>query len=365
VARGRAQDVAQLAHDMGTELLGTQGWRAAMEGSALRDGVVNVGRPSTPQVAGCSSAGRALTPRGAGSAIAAILPIDRRVGRAVIGSLFAVMPDGKVDGVAIEKPPGDGPGVRVYRPSVIWSPAALMWIHGGGFVIGRAVQNDRFCGATARELGMVVVSVEYRKAPKHPFPAALDDCAAGWAWMQGEAAALGIDAARVALGGESAGGGLAASLAQRLHDEAGTRPAAQWLFCPMLDDRTAARQELDTVDHFVWNNRLNRFGWRSYLRGEPGAASLPAYAAAARRADLAGLPPAWIGVGDIDLFCEEDLAYAERLRSAGVEAALDVVPGAPHGFEVWAPDTALARGHVGRAQDWLRDAVGVDGRPER
>jgi acetyl esterase/lipase len=290
---------------------------------------------------------------------ASLLPIHRRLGRAVIGLLFAVLPDGKVGGVSIEKPGGVEPGVRVYRPSTIRSPAALLWIHGGGFVIGRAVQNDRFCGTTAGELGIVVVSVEYRKAPRHPFPAALEDCAAGWAWMQREAAALGIDPQRVAVGGESAGAGLATCLGQRLHDEGGTQPVAEWLFCPMLDDRTAARRDLDGLDHLVWNNRLNRFGWASYLGAEPGAASPPAYAAAARRVNLSGLPPAWIGVGDVDLFYEEDRAYADRLRGAGVDVTLDVVPGAPHGFEIWAPDTSLARAHVGRAHEWLRRAVGA------
>ncbi len=297
---------------------------------------------------------------------ASLLPIEHGGSAAPSsGPCSRVMPDARTDGVTIQKPHGVEPGVRVYRPSVIRSPAALLWIHGGGFVIGRAVQNDRFCGATARELGIVVVSVEYRKAPGHPFPAALDDCAAGWAWIQREAAALRIDPGRVAVGGESAGGGLAASLVQRLFDEGGTLPAAQWLFCPMLDDRTAAHRELDAIGHFVWNNRLNRFGWRSYLGREPGEASPPAYAAAARRDDLAGLPPAWIGVGDIDLFCEEDRAYGERLRASGVEATLDVVPGAPHGFEVWAPDTSLAREHVARAHDWLRGSLGVDGRTAR
>ena len=288
------------------------------------------------------------------------VPYDRWHGRAFTRSVIALMPATNVDGVAIEKVRDMKAGLRVYRPSVVRSQAALFWIHGGGFIVGRAVQNDRLCGMAAGTLGIVVVSVEYRKAPEHPFPAALDDCHAGWAWMQQGGAALGIDPARVALGGESAGGGLAAGLAQRLHDAGGTQPAAQWLFCPMLDDRTAAQRDLDAVDHFVWHNRSNRFGWRSYLGVEPGAAMLPAYAAAARRADLAGLPPAWIGVGDIDLFHEEDRTYAERLRAAGVDVTLDVVPGAPHGFEIWAPDSVLAREHLERAHDWLRRTLDVE-----
>ncbi len=279
--------------------------------------------------------------------------LDRPWRRRLIRTLLAVLPGSRVQGVSIRRLPGGDRGVRLYRPAVVRANGALLWIHGGGLVIGRAVQNDRLCGEMARELGIVVVSAEYRKAPEDPFPAALDDCHAAWAWLQREAAGLGVEASRVVIGGESAGGGLAAALVQRLHDEGGGQPAAQLLFCPMLDDRTAARRDLDPIDHFVWNNRLNRFGWAAYLELEPGSPVVPPYAVPARRDDLAGLPPAWIGVGDIELFHGEGLAYAERLRAAGVAVELDVVPGAPHGFEVWAPDTGIARQHTARARAWL------------
>jgi acetyl esterase/lipase len=290
--------------------------------------------------------------------------IEHRLGRGLISAALALKPAGKVDGVALEKRSSPGRGVRVHRPRGVLSPASLLWIHGGGYVLGRAVLNDRLCGEIARELGITVVAVEYRKAPEHPFPAAFDDCHAAWIWLQWEAASLGIDPARVAIGGESAGGGLAAALAQRLHDEGGIQPVGQLLFCPMLDDRTAARHELDAVDHFVWNNRKNRFGWRSYLGKEPGAGTVPSYAVPSRRDDLAGLPPAWIGISDIELFLDEALSFAGRLRAAGVRVELDVVSDAPHGFESWAPDTAIARQHQARASAWLRgvlegrDAVG-------
>jgi acetyl esterase/lipase len=281
------------------------------------------------------------------------IPTDSAWGRRVVQTLLAVMPGSKAEGVSIEPLRTADVSLRLYRPALRRYPAALLWIHGGGLIIGRAVQDDRLSALTARELGILVVSVEYRLAPEHPFPAALDDCYAGWEWLQSEAIRLEIDPNRVAVGGESAGGGLAASLAQRIHDAGGVSPVAQWLFCPMLDDHTAARQELDRLNHFVWNNRLNRFGWKSYLGADPGADDVAPYAVPSRRADLSGLPPTWIGAGDIELFYDEDRDYAERLRAAGVEATLEVVPGAPHGFEAWAPNTSLARNYVKSAQAWL------------
>jgi acetyl esterase/lipase len=283
------------------------------------------------------------------------LPLGSGWGRWLVRALTRLQPAAMLEGVALERV--DDPRLRVYRPEIVRSDAALFWIHGGGMVIGRAAQDDGICGGTARELGIVVVSVDYRLAPEHPFPAALDDCHAGWMWLQRAAAGLGVDPARVAVGGESAGGGLGASLAQRLNDSGEPPPVAQWLFCPMLDDRTAARRELDSANHPIWNNRVNRAAWRCFLGGPPGAEGTPEYAAAARRHDLTGLPPAWVGVGDVDLFYAEDRAYAERLQAAGVKVQFDVVPGAPHGFASWAPGTELAGDHLRQARDWLRNAL--------
>ncbi len=283
------------------------------------------------------------------------MPLHRAWVRRLARLLTRHLPATRTPGVTVER----APGLRIYRPETRRGDAALLWIHGGGLVIGGPAQDHRLCGETARELGIVVVSVAYRLAPEHPFPAALDDCHAGWIWLQRQAGRLGVDPSRVAIGGQSAGGGLAACLAQRLHDTDGPKPLAQWLFCPMLDDRTAARRDLDAIDHRIWNNRLNHFGWRSYLATEPGSPAVPPYAAAARREDLTGLPPAWIGVGDIDLFHDEDLDYAERLRTAGVDATLRVVPRAPHGFEAWAAGTALARDHLTAARAWLDQALAI------
>ena len=141
----------------------------------------------------------------------------------------------------------EGVTIRIYIPNGSLTGAALLWIHGGGMVIGDVAMDDLFCTTTARELAIVVVSVNYRLAPEFPFPAPADDCYAAWNWLQTSAQHLQIDRARVAVGGQSSGGGLAASLVQRIHDAETIQPIAQWLFCPMLDDRTALQLELDTL----------------------------------------------------------------------------------------------------------------------
>lgn len=253
---------------------------------------------------------------------------------------------------------------RIYRPAGPPIGPGLLWIHGGGLVIGAAKQDDRLCAETADRLGITVVSVEYRLAPESPFPAALDDVFAAWQWIQKNGAGLGIDPLRVAVGGESAGAGIAASLVQRLHDTAAVQPIAQWLFAPMLDDRTASRTELDATDHLVWNNRSNRFGWTSYLGQAPGAIDVPPYAVPARREDLTGLPTTWLYVGDIELFHDEVADYADRLRTAGVEVEYEVVAGAAHGFENWAGSSTLAVELVARAQTWLASILGISRRSD-
>jgi acetyl esterase/lipase len=223
--------------------------------------------------------------------------------------------------------------VRVMQPSsAIARPmAALLWIHGGGYVIGNAAQDDQICRHFVAELGIVVASLDYRLAPEYKFPAALDDCYEALSWLSRH---KGVDATRIAIGGASAGGGLAAALALMVRERGEIGVAFQLLAYPMLDDRTATRTDIDESNFRLWNNRSNRFGWQSYLGQTPGSANISHLAAPSRSNNLSGLPPAWIGVGTCDLFCDEDVAYADRLRAAGVECALDVVPGAFHGFDL-------------------------------
>ncbi|NQX13310.1 alpha/beta hydrolase [Microbacteriaceae bacterium VKM Ac-2855] len=263
----------------------------------------------------------------------------------------------KTETVTVSTVSADGIRLRVYRPDTRRHEGGLFWIHGGGLLFGDARQDDALCAETARDLGITVVSANYRLAPDHPFPAAHDDVRRAWLWLQDHATRFGIDRARIVLGGESAGAGLAAALVQRLHDDGGTQPLGQWLFAPMIDDRTAADTSLDRVDHWVWNNRANRTGWSGYLPDSYGTDAVPPYAAAARRTDLAGLPPTYLAVGDIELFFAEDEDYANRLEQAGVDTTLDIIPGAPHGFENWARDTEPAKALLRRARTWLADTL--------
>ena len=249
-------------------------------------------------------------------------------------------------GVSITERPLEGRGgarVRVVSAPGDGRPRpALVWIHGGGYVIGAAKTDDALCGRFALRTGAVVVSVDYRLAPDHPFPTPLDDCLAAYELCLREAPSLGVDPARVAVGGMSAGGGLAAALALRAHDRGLPPPALQLLVYPMLDDRSALRA-FDDAHHRLWDSTSNRLGWSSYLGRAPGGDDVPDHAAPARRVDLRGLPPAWVGVGTRDLFLDEDLAYAERLRAAGVPVELEVVEGAFHGFDAVAPYRPVSR----------------------
>jgi len=236
-------------------------------------------------------------------------------------------PDPSANAVLAEA--GPNVPVRVFRPTSSSGPLpALLWVPGGGMVLNTSVADDGPCRVIAERLGIVVVSVGYRLAPEHPFPTPLEDCHTGLRWL---AAQPDVDANRIAIGGASAGGGLTAALALLARERGEIRPIMQLLAYPMLDDRTSARTDLDPRRFRMWSQASNKFGWDSYLG--PAAASVPPLAAPARHDNLAGLPPAWIGVGTNDLFHDEDVAYAGRLQEAGVPCTLEIVPGAYHGFD--------------------------------
>jgi len=243
----------------------------------------------------------------------------------------------------------DGTGVRLYRPARAAGPApALLWIHGGGYVLGTAAHDDGPCRRFADELGLVVAAADYRLAPAHPYPTPLEDCYRTLVWLAG---LPGVDSGRIAIGGLSAGGGLTAALALLARDRGEVSPVLQILSYPMLDDRTVD-PALDDPGFRLWNTASNRIGWASYLGGADPNSAVPA-----RRADLAGLPPAWLGVGTLDLFHDEGLRYAERLTAVGVPCELRVVPGAFHGFDRIVPKAAVSQGYTDSISDALRRAT--------
>jgi len=232
--------------------------------------------------------------------------------------------------------------VRVYHCPDTPSPAPVIyWIHGGGYISGSALVEDARLNRWTEEFGCVAVSVEYRLAPEDPYPAPLEDCYTGLVWTVDRADELGIDPARVVIAGASAGAGLAAGLALLARDRGEVPVAYQLLIYPMIDDRNVTvSSHIDTV---VWTRSANHLGWRAYLGASAGEGGPPPYAAPSRATDLAGLPPAFIAVGTLDLFRDEDVDYALRLLAADVETELHVYPGAPHGFEMMAPQSGVAK----------------------
>jgi acetyl esterase/lipase len=233
--------------------------------------------------------------------------------------------------------------VRVYRPIDQSSKLpALYWIHGGGYVMGDIEQDDRLMKQLVKRIGCVAVSVDYRLAPENPFPAPVEDCYSGLKWLFAHTAELDVDPARIAIGGASGGGGLCAGLALMIRDRGEVKVAFQLLIYPMIDDRNVTPASYAITDPRMWNREANRLGWKAYL-GRGGGSDVSPYAAASRAADLANLPPAYIPVGALDLFVDENIEYAQRLIQAGVPTELHVYPGAFHGFDLFAPSAAVAK----------------------
>jgi acetyl esterase/lipase len=256
---------------------------------------------------------------------------------------------------------GSQPGVPdvralVYVPKSAPRPlGALLWIHGGGYVLGSPEADDLTVKTIVDQLGCAVVSVDYRLAPETPFPGPVEDCYTALSWLNAQAQQLGVSQERVAIGGSSAGGGLAAALGLLARDRGELHVAFQMLLVPMLDDRTVSTTDPHGfTGEFGWTPDSNRFGWSSLLGHAPGIEGVSAYAAPARATDLAGLPPTYISTGSLDLFLEEDMEYARRLVRAGVPTELHVYPGAYHGF------SQIAEARV--AQAYKRDYIQALGR---
>lgn len=257
--------------------------------------------------------------------------------------------------------PAGAPSITltIYTPRNAKGPLPCIYhIHGGGYVGGSAAQLEPLHRPAAFDLNCVIISVDYRLAPENPFPASIEDCYAGLAWTFANASELSVDRNRVGVMGESAGGGLAAALALLVRDRGEYRLAFQHLIYPMLDDRTCVVAEPNPVaGEFIWTAHNNRFGWSSLLGHQPGGPDVSPYAAAARAADLSGLPPAFIACPTLDLFIEEDIAYATRLARAGVPVELHVYPGGFHGFDIFGGDAPISVRARRDSRDALRRAL--------
>ena len=244
--------------------------------------------------------------------------------------------------------------VRIYRPTqATGTLPGIYFIHGGGMILGDVDGEDAAASTICEQVGAVVVSVEYRLAPEHPYPAQTEDCYAALVWMADHAAELGFDSDRLGVYGASAGGGLTLAVALLARDRGGPQIRFMMPIYPMIDDRNETPSSHEITEIGIWDRAGNIEAWAWYLGdGKPDQ-----YAAPARAEDLAGMPPAYIDVGTVDLFRDEDITFAMRLMAAGVPTELHVHPGAYHGSEGFAADAPLSQRIWAGRIDALRRAL--------
>lgn len=287
------------------------------------------------------------------------IPATRAMVAAMVAAVKAEAPS--VEGVATEdtrapSAAGSVP-VRIYRPERGHRPLpALLWMHPGGYVIGSIELDDLMARQLAKDVQCAVVSVEYRLAPEHPYPAPLEDCYAALEWIHARGAALGLDSAKIAIGGSSAGGGLAAGLALLARERRGPALRLQLLIYPAINDRNIEQVGATVPENLFWSRENALIGWRAYLSGKQASADVPAPAAAFRAHDLAGLPPAYIALGALDMFVPDCLDYARRLIAAGVATELRVYAGAFHAFDAFAPTAQVSQSFIADRNAALRRA---------
>ena len=288
--------------------------------------------------------------------VTALLPdgIDELRARAIRPSDAEITLDGllELSEHTAPGPDGNDVGILLLRPRHADAAMPVLYhVHGGGLVVGTPYDDLPALAALAHETGLALASVDYRLAPGHRYPAAVEDVYAGVVWLVANAARLGLDRNRIIITGVSAGGGLAAAAALLARDRRAPELYAQMLLCPMLDDRNDSDSAVQMAGVGAWDRTANRTAWAAYL-GDPHP-DVPIYAAPARATDLSGLPPTFIDVGSAETFRSENIAYAQRLWADGGEADLHVWAGGPHGFDALAPSSHLAReARTTRAQ-WL------------
>jgi acetyl esterase/lipase len=269
--------------------------------------------------------------------------------RRMFGQLTATRPADagvRVQQFALDTDDGATITLSWYRRAETGQPgSAVLYLHGGGMIFGMGELGPLYDWSTRRyvaDSGVPMLLVDYRTAPEFPHPVPVQDCFAALLWLAGHTDELGVDPARVAVMGDSAGGGLAAAVCLQARDRGGPAVAMQLLIYPMLDDRTAL-PDSQLAPLVTWTYDDNITGWQALLGEDVGSDRVSAYAAAARATDLSRLPPTYIDVGDLDIFRDENLAYARRLAAAGVPTELHVHPGCPHAFEGLAPNAAVSR----------------------
>lgn len=228
--------------------------------------------------------------------------------------------------------------IRIYREkSIDETLPVLLWIHGGGYILGSIDDNDDLCMRFVKEAQCVVVSVDYRLAPEHPYPAPIEDCYAALKWIADHAEALNIDPNRIGVAGASAGGGLTAALTLLARDRQYPSICFQMPLYPMIDDQNNTPSTNEIIEGFVWNQKTNEAGWKMYLGELYDTEKIPAYAAPARAEDYRHLPYTYTCVGQLDPFRDETLTYVTKLAQAGVDVEFHLYPGAYHGFEAINP----------------------------
>ena len=246
--------------------------------------------------------------------------------------------------------------LRIYEPAgrgVELLPCGL-YFHGGGYVFGSVLRQNDLCVRMAKNVGMMVISVEYRLAPEYKAPAPLEDAYEALVWLDKNGSSIGADPSRIAITGMSAGGGITAALALMTRDRKGPKPVLQVPLYAMLDCRADSVSQKAVTSHKVWCYDYSKIGWRAYLDGEPDGYISPALAE-----DLSGLPPVFSYIGTVDPLLDENIEYWTRLIRAGVPVEYHIFPGCYHSFEISVPDSGYAKMAYGLLYNALRKAFGI------
>lgn len=260
-----------------------------------------------------------------------------------LGRRFGKASDVTLKDHQITRPDGSELRVRIYRKIGSTAPGALLYVHGGGMIVSTLEDYDDRCMHYCTNTGLPVVSVDYPLAPESPYPAQIDDALIALRWMHEKAAEQEWDPLRIGIAGDSAGGGLVAGTVLKNRDDNGPHLACQMLVYPMLDDRNVVPDSRFPKQFQIWTYVDNETGWDAYLSGLADRSDIPIYAAPARSQDLSGLPPTYIDTGTLDIFHDEDIAYAKKMLADGVTVEAHIWNGAPHGFDYLAPASSLGK----------------------